>query len=122
MKKLIKKIKEIFTKPSYDKEEVLQLIMLEASSFQPDLTDECRENFCKRIPYRGGYIHLDIDTRVKVLSDYLSVYNDPTDEPSYSVHVFDFSIELWNKHQALIEHDITVDEIRKALSFIEIYN
>lgn len=122
MKTLINKIKEMFNKPRLDKREILELISLEAWRFEPDWGGGERQNFCMDIPYKGGHIYLMVFVRFELQENYLSVYNDPIDEPDYSVHVFDFDFELWSKNGDLIENLITIDEIKQALSPIEIIN
>lgn len=122
MKKLINKIKEVFNKPKFDKKEILELIMMEASMFEPDWIDGKKQSFAIETPYKGGFIYLRVYVKVEFKESYFVIYNDPIHEPEYSIFILDSDFELWDKHGSQIENIITIDEIKQALSPIEIIN
>ena len=123
MKTLINKIKKFFIKePAYIESEVLELIKLEAYSFFPDLIDEGMQKHEAEIPYRGGFIRLEICVKVYIKDIYSSTYDDPTQEPSYEIVLIGFNVELYDQDGHEIEHDINFNLIEKSLETINYHN
>lgn len=120
MKSIINKIKKVFKKPSYNEDEVLELIKIEAYSFSPDLIDGV-QNYHTEIPYRNGFIDLSFRIKVYIEDRYLSVYSDPVEELVYEVLIVGFDVKLYDQDGYEILHQIDDSLIEKALAPIENY-
>jgi len=124
MRSLIKKIIQIFNKPSYNKpsynkKEVLELLEMEAYSFCPDAMDDSLQKHSTEIDYRGGIIRLQIHVRVYVKDDPYVTYDEPLSDIELEVILVDFEFEMYDKDGHEIVHSITDCEIGEALQIVE---